>query len=139
MNMRIEMIPISDLVPYANNAKRHNEKQVEAIAASIREFGFCSVVLIGASNEIIAGHGRVLGAKLAGVEKVPCFRLGHLTENQRRALMIADNRLAETGGGWDIEKLRLEVENIDWGSLAEFDLDEMDFNSLFADSREFPS
>ena len=116
----IEMVALDRLIPYARNAKKHDERQVAAIAASIREFGFCSPILIDAADGIIAGHGRALGAKLAGLAEVPCIRLAHLTENQKRAYILADNRLAETGGGWNIAELEREVESIDFDSLNNF-------------------
>jgi len=87
-------------------------------------------VLIDAQDGIIAGHGRVLGAKLAGLAEVPCIRLAHLTDAQRRAYILADNRLAETGGGWDLEMLRLEIDDIDWGALGEFKMDDLDLGEM---------
>lgn len=111
--MKIENLKIESLIPFANNAKRHDEAQVAAIAGSIKEFGFNNPVLIDAENGIIAGHGRVMAARMLGLATVPCIRLGHLTDAQRRAYILADNRLAEIGGGWDEELLRIELEGLE--------------------------
>lgn len=124
------MVAVKKLLPYARNAKKHNAEQVQAIAASIREFGFCNPVLIDKKNGIVAGHGRVLAATQAGLAEVPCIRLGHLTENQRRAYILADNRLAETGGGWDLDLLRAEVGEIDFDELKAFTLEDLDLGDL---------
>ena len=118
--MKVERLATDGLIPYARNAKKHDDAQVAQIAASIREFGFNNPVLIDQDNGIIAGHGRVLAARKLGLAEVPCIRLGHLTDTQRRAYIIADNRLTETGGGWDTELLALELEDL---RLDDFDLD----------------
>lgn len=123
------MVAVERLVPYARNAKKHDERQVAAIAGSIREFGFNNPVLIDATDGIIAGHGRVLAAQKLGLESVPCIRLAHLSDAQRRAYILADNRLAETGGGWDMEMLKLEIEEIDWGAL-EFKLEDLNLDEV---------
>lgn len=124
--MKIEQIQTEKLIPYARNSKLHSEAQVGQIAASIREFGFNNPVLIDKDNGIIAGHGRVLGAQKLGLESVPCLRLSHLTEIQKRAYIIADNRLSETGGGWDTEMLALEIEDL---RLEDFDIDLTGFDA----------
>ena len=116
--MTIEHLATSSLVPYARNAKRHDPAQISKLCGSIREFGFNNPVLIDKDNGIIAGHGRVLAAQSLGLETVPCIRLGHLTDTQRRAYILADNRLAEIGGGWDEEMLKLEL-----ADLAALDVD----------------
>lgn len=110
--MKIEHLATADLIPYARNAKKHDAAQVSKLAGSIREFGFNNPVLIDNDNGIIAGHGRVLAARQLGLEKIPCIRLGHLTDTQRRAYILADNRLAEIGGGWDEEMLKLELSDL---------------------------
>jgi ParB-like chromosome segregation protein Spo0J len=115
--MKIEQIKTSDLIPYARNSRSHSEAQVAQIAGSIREFGFTNPVLIDADNGIIAGHGRVMAAGKLGLDKVPCIRLAHLTETQRRAYIIADNKLA-LNAGWDEEMLGLEL-----ADLRELDFD----------------
>jgi DNA modification methylase len=99
------------LVPYARNARTHSEAQVAQIAGSIREFGFTNPVLIDAADGIIAGHGRVMAARALGLSDVPCIRLAHLTETQRRAYVLADNRIA-LNSGWDADMLALEVDSL---------------------------
>ena len=123
--MQVEVLPVEKLIPYARNARTHSDEQVAQIAASIREFGFCNPVLVDADDGIIAGHGRVLAARKLGMGEVPCIRLGHLTETQKRAYVLADNKLA-INAGWDEEMLRLELETINDGfdlSITGFDLD----------------
>ena len=115
--MKIETLKTADLIPYARNSRSHSEAQVAQIAGSIREFGFTNPVLIDADNGIIAGHGRVMAAGKLGLDKVPCIRLGHLTDTQKRAYIIADNKLA-LNAGWDEELLALEL-----GELADLDFD----------------
>jgi hypothetical protein len=109
--MKIENIPVDRLIPYARNSRTHSDEQVAQIAASIREFGFTNPVLIDGNDGIIAGHGRVLGARKLGMDAVPCVRLEHLTETQKRAYIIADNKLA-LNAGWDDEMLALEFEEL---------------------------
>ena len=109
--MQIESVPIESLIPYARNARTHSEEQVAQIAGSIREFGFTNPVLIDGDGGIIAGHGRVMGARKLGMEEVPCIRLAHLSEAQRRAYIIADNKLA-LNAGWDDEMLALEFQDL---------------------------
>jgi ParB-like chromosome segregation protein Spo0J len=106
--LRIEYIPTDRLVPYARNARTHSDEQIGQIAASIAEFGFTNPVLIDADDGIVAGHGRVLAAKRLGIENLPAVRLGHLTEAQRRAYIIADNKIAENAG-WDDDLLAAEL------------------------------
>ncbi len=108
---------VSELIPYANNARTHSEAQVAQIASSIREFGFNNPVLVDGGNGIIAGHGRVLAAAKLGLQKVPVIELTHLSDAQKRAYILADNRLAENAG-WDRELLALEL-----GDLADLGLD----------------
>ncbi|MBW4976446.1 ParB N-terminal domain-containing protein [Roseovarius mucosus] len=123
----IEQRAVADLIPYANNARTHSEAQVALIAGSIREFGFNNPVLVDGANGIIAGHGRVLAARKLGLDRVPVIELAHLTEVQKRAYILADNRLAEQAG-WDRELLALEV-----GALSEL---EIDLGSLGFDALE---
>jgi ParB-like chromosome segregation protein Spo0J len=122
---RIEMMRTADLIPYARNSRTHSEAQVTQIAGSIREFGFTNPVLIDADNGIIAGHGRVMAAQLLGVDKVPCIRLSHLTDTQRKAYIIADNKLA-LNSGWDESMLGLELSDL---READFDLDLIGFDA----------
>src|SRR5215208_3525814 len=108
-HMAIEPMSVGNLRPYAKNARTHSKKQIKQIARSIERFGFTNPVLISNENEIIAGHGRVEAAKLLGVESVPTLRLSHLTEAQRRAYVIADNKLAQNAG-WDRDVLAIELQ-----------------------------
>ncbi len=107
----VDMCLVADLVPYARNARTHSEAQVARIAGSIREFGFNNPVLVDAESGIIAGHGRVLAARKLGLERVPVIELTHLSEAQKRAYVLADNRLAEQAG-WDCEMLGLELADL---------------------------
>jgi ParB-like chromosome segregation protein Spo0J len=118
----IEQLPTASLIPYARNARTHSEEQVTQIAASIREFGFNNPVLIDTQSTIIAGHGRVMAAGKLGLESVPCIRLTHLTDAQRRAYVLADNRIA-LNSGWDSDLLAIELgelgdEGFDLGLLG---------------------
>lgn len=115
----IELIDIESLIPYARNSRTHSDSQVAQIAASIKEFGFTNPVLIDADSGIIAGHGRVMAARKLGLVDIPCIRLGHLTEAQKRAYVIADNKLA-LNSGWDNEMLLVEFAELE--DLG-FDLD----------------
>jgi hypothetical protein len=122
--MTIETRPVDRLIPYVRNARTHSEDQIAQIAASIAEFGFVNPVLIGADDMIVAGHGRVLAAKLLGLAEVPVIVLNHLSEAQRRALVIADNKIAENAG-WDEVMLRAELAAL---REEEFDLDVLGFS-----------
>jgi ParB-like chromosome segregation protein Spo0J len=119
---------VSDLIPYARNSRTHSDAQVSKISASIKEFGFLNPVIVDGDNGIIAGHGRILAAQKLGLEAVPTIEADHLTEAQRRAYIIADNRLA-LDAGWDDELLRIELGDLDAEgfdlSLTGFDLDEI--------------
>jgi DNA modification methylase len=115
----LEFVPVENLIPYARNSRTHSDAQVAQIAASIKEFGFTNPVLIDEADGIIAGHGRLLAARKLGMAEVPCLRLGYLSEIQKRAYVIADNKLA-LNSGWDDEMLALEFSELaDLG----FDLD----------------
>jgi DNA modification methylase len=123
--MQIEQVPVEKLIPYVNNSRTHSEEQVAQIAASIREFGFNNPVLIDKDDTIIAGHGRIQAARKLGLAEVPCVRLEHLTETQRKAYIIADNRLA-LNAGWNEELLTIELNDL----LADgFALDILGFDS----------
>ena len=121
---QIELVPLDLLIPYARNSRTHSDEQTAQIAASIREFGFTNPVLVGAENDIIAGHGRVMAARKLGLAEVPCLRLGYLSDAQKRAYVIADNKLA-LNAGWDEELLKIELTSLrdDDG----FDLDLLGF------------
>ena len=120
---------VADLIPYARNSRTHSPAQVAKIAASIKEFGFLNPVIVDGENGIIAGHGRIMAAQKLGLEKVPVVEASHLTEAQKRAYIIADNRLA-LDAGWDDEMLRvelMELDDLDFDlSLTGFDADELD-------------
>jgi ParB-like chromosome segregation protein Spo0J len=105
---RIEDLPVTSLVPYAKNSRTHSDEQVAQVAASIKEFGFTNPILVDGDNVLIAGHGRLLAAQRLGLNEVPCIRLSHLTESQKRAYVIADNKLA-MNAGWDDDLLMLEI------------------------------
>jgi DNA modification methylase len=115
--MRIEYTSVRELRPHPNNARTHSKKQIRQIANSIAQFGFCNPVLIDDAKQIIAGHGRVEAAKLLGIDAVPTVRLSHLSEADKRAYVLADNRLAEKAG-WDRELLAIELQG-----LIELDVD----------------
>ena len=116
---KVAEISIDLLRPYENNAKMHSEEQIQQIANSIKEFGFINPCLIDKDNNIIAGHGRVEGAKLLGMKKVPCIYVEGLTDTQRRAYILADNKLTELGG-WDMS---IVIDELDALELDGFDID----------------
>jgi ParB-like chromosome segregation protein Spo0J len=122
--LKITMTPVDELVPYAGNARTHSDAQIAQIAASISEFGFTNPILAGGDKVIIAGHGRLLAAQKLKMAAVPVIVLDDLSEAQRRALVIADNKLAENAG-WDEELLRIELAAL--GEL-DFDLDLLGFS-----------
>ncbi len=122
---KIEMLAVEHLIPYANNSRTHGDAQIAQIAASIKEFGFTNPVLIDGEGGIIAGHGRVLAARKLSMAEVPCIRLGYLTDTQRRAYIIADNKLA-LNAGWDDELLQSELGDL---HEADFDMDLLGFDA----------
>ena len=105
----MKLVPISKLVPYANNARTHSPEQINKLRGSLREFGFVSPVIIDKDYGILAGHGRVMAARAENIEQVPCVFVDHLTEAQKKAYILADNRFA-LDAGWDEEMLRVEME-----------------------------
>ncbi len=111
LSTHIERWPTAKLVPYARNARTHSEEQVAQLAASIVEFGFTNPILAGSDGVIVAGHGRLAAAQKLGLDTVPVVVLDHLTSTQRRALIIADNRIAENAG-WDDAMLRIELQSL---------------------------
>ncbi|MAY85336.1 MAG: DNA methylase [Pseudooceanicola sp.] len=126
----LRQCPVSDLVPYARNARTHSDAQVAQIAGSIRAFGFNNPVLVDGQSGIIAGHGRVLAARQLGLKTVPVIRLDHLSEAQKRAYILADNKLAEQAG-WDRELLALELGDL--GDLG-IDVEELGFDGSELDT-----
>jgi len=123
--MKIEIRNVSDLIPYINNSRTHSDEQVAQIAASIKEFGWTNPILIDGSNGIIAGHGRLMAARKLGMDKIPCIEVKNLTESQKKALIIADNKLA-LNAGWDNDLLKLELKNL---QELGFDLDILGFDA----------
>jgi ParB-like chromosome segregation protein Spo0J len=115
--------PIETLIPYVRNARTHTDGQIAQIAASIREFGFTNPILLDGNNGVIAGHGRLLAARKLEIESVPCIDLCHLSEAQKRAYVIADNKLA-LNAGWDFELLAVEIDDL---RDAEFDISVLGF------------
>ncbi len=101
-SLKITYCPVGELTPYMRNARTHSEEQIDQVAASIKEFGFTNPILLDGGNSIIAGHGRLLAAKKIGLRQVPTITLDHMTEAQKRAYIIADNKLA-LNAGWDDE------------------------------------
>lgn len=125
---KIEWQSVDKLIPYAKNARTHSDEQVAQIAGSIKEFGFNNPVLVDKDNSIIAGHGRVMAARKLGMDKVPVVILDHLTESQRKAYILADNRIA-LNSGWDTSMLSVELQDLKDDidlSLLGFDPDELD-------------
>jgi DNA modification methylase len=127
--MHIEETLVRELKPYGNNARTHSKAQIKQIARSIEKFGFCNPVLIDDNKQIIAGHGRVEAAKMRGVHAVPCVRLSHLSDAEKRAYILADNKLAQKAG-WDREILAIELQGLvalDFEiELTGFDMGEID-------------
>ena len=109
--MAIELANTKDLIPYARNSRIHSDTQIAQIAASIEEFGWTNPILIDGDNGIIAGHGRLLAAQKLGLDEVPVIPLEGLTETQKRAYILADNRIA-INSGWDVEMLGLELDDL---------------------------
>ena len=125
----VEHLAPASLKPYARNARTHSAKQIRQIADSIEQFGFTNPVLVSDDGQIIAGHGRVQAAKLLGLETVPAVRLSHLSESERRAYVLADNKLA-LNAGWDDEMLAIELQGL---SDLDFDLDLTGFEAVEID------
>jgi ParB-like chromosome segregation protein Spo0J len=132
---RFEKVNIDKLVPYARNARTHSKEQILQLRASLREFGFVNPVIVDKDLNIIAGHGRILAAKEEGVKEVPCVFAEHLSEAQKRAYIIADNRLA-LNAGWDPEMLSVEISDLQG---VDFDIsllgfDDAELNKLLGDN-----
>src|ERR1700737_590075 len=130
-SLKIENMPIAQLSPHRGNPRTHSARQGRQIAHSISKFGFNNPILIDRNGGVIAGHGRILAAKLLGMSEVPTIRLDQMTEAQRRAYIIADNRLAENAG-WDRELLALEMQYLDSLEL-DFDLTITGFETVDID------
>ena len=137
-HLQVVQRKVAALVPYAQNARTHSPEQVDRIAGSMKEFGWTSPVLINGEGGVIAGHGRIMAAEQLGLDEVPCIVLDHLTEQQQRALVLADNQLAISGAGWNEDLLAAELTIL---KDAEYDLsltgfDESDLARLFATKGE---
>ena len=133
----MQLVPIEKLVPYVNNARTHSPEQINKLRSSLREFGFINPVIIDRDYGVIAGHGRILAAKEEGIKDIPCVFADHLTEAQKKAYIIADNRMA-MDAGWDEELLRVEIEAL---QEEAFDLsltgfDEKELADLFQEDSE---
>lgn len=128
MQTEFKIAKTVDLIPYARNSRTHSDAQVAKIAASIKEFGFLNPVIVDGDNGIIAGHGRIMAAQKLGIEEVPTIEAAYLSEAQKRAYIIADNRLA-LDAGWDDELLKIELKDLDVLNfdltLTGFDLEEL--------------
>ena len=133
----MQLVPIEKLIPYINNARTHSPEQIAKLRASLREFGFINPVIIDKDYTIIAGHGRCAAAKEEGLTEVPCVLADHLTDAQKKAYIIADNRMA-MDAGWDEELLRVEIEALEAEDfdplLTGFDEDEL--SKLFDDGND---
>ncbi len=129
MALKIEYLPVGKLLRYAKNSRTHSDEQVEQLVNSIREFGFTNPVLIDEKNELIAGHGRLAAAEILEMDKVPAIRLSNLSEKQKKAYRIADNKLA-LNAGWDMQLLAEEVKAL---MDDDFDIDLLGFNDAELD------
>lgn len=132
-----KLVSVNKLVPYVNNARSHSPEQINKLRSSLREFGFINPIIIDKDYGVIAGHGRLLAAKEEGMTEVPCVFADHLTEAQKKAYIIADNRMA-LDAGWDEELLRVEIEALqaDAFDLALTGFDEKELSKLFDDGNE---
>ena len=124
--MKITQKKVTELIPYVNNSRTHSDEQVAQIAASIKEFGWTNPILVDGKNGIIAGHGRLLAARKLGHKEVPTIELSELTDAQKRAYIIADNKLA-LNAGWDDEVLKLEIQQL---NDLNFDLTLLGFDEV---------
>ena len=124
--MKITQKKVTELIPYVNNSRTHSDEQVAQIASSIKEFGWTNPILVDGKNGIIAGHGRLLAARKLGHKEVPTIELSELTDAQKRAYIIADNKLA-LNAGWDDEVLKLEIQQL---NDLNFDLTLLGFDEV---------
>lgn len=137
--IKVEYLPIEQVIPYANNARKHGDEDTDAIMASIREFGFNDPIGIW-KGIIVEGHGRLIAAKRLGMDKVPVIKLDHLTDEQRKAYALAHNKTAELSG-WDFNVLEAELEELSDIDMSQFGFDNTEFNEdalsdLFTDAAE---
>jgi ParB-like chromosome segregation protein Spo0J len=111
MQLNVKYRKVEDLIPYVNNSRKHSDEQIAQISASIKEFGWTNPILIDGTNSIIAGHGRLMAARKLKMDEVPTIELDHLTDTQRKALVIADNKLA-LNADWDTALLTIELDDL---------------------------
>ena len=134
-------VPTASLIPYARNARTHSPAQVDKIAASIHEFGFLNPIITDGQNGILAGHGRVMAAQKLGLDTLPTIDAAHLTEAQRRAYVLADNRTA-LDAGWDNDLLKIELQDLGAAgfdlTLTGFDLGEIEAIDMMAEAANLP-
>ena len=133
----MQLVPVEKLIPYINNARTHSDEQIMKLRSSLREFGFINPVIIDRDFNVIAGHGRILAAKAENISEVPCVFVDYLNDAQKKAYILADNRMA-MDAGWDEELLRVEIESLQG---ADFDIgltgfDEDEIAELFADDND---
>ena len=136
--MKIIQTPVDQLIPYVNNSRKHSDEQVAQIAASIKEFGWTNPILVDGEKGIIAGHGRLLAARKLGFKEVPTIELTDMTDTQRKAYIIADNRLA-LNAGWDNEMLTIELNELlaDGFALEMLGFDPVEMKLLIAGGLDF--
>ena len=136
MSLAIEYRAIDELIPFVNNARTHNDEQVAQIAASIKEFGWTNPILVDDGRGVIAGHGRLMAARKLGYENVPTIELEGLSDAQKRAYILADNKLAENAG-WDNDLLKIELGGLDdeGFDLSLIGFSQIDLNNLLNDQK----
>ena len=135
--LKYELVDVDRLIPYINNARTHSADQVSKLASAIKEFGFINPVITDGENGILAGHGRIMAAKQLGIQQVPCISAAYLTEAQKKAYILADNRLS-LDAGWDDELLKIEIESLqaDGFDIGLTGFDEKELADLFATDNE---
>ena len=134
MQLNVKYRKVEDLIPYVNNSRKHSDEQVAQISASIKEFGWTNPILIDGTNSIIAGHGRLMAARKLKMDEVPTIELDHLTDTQRKALVIADNKLA-LNADWDNTLLTIELDELlkDGFALDILGFNEQEIKTIMSD------
>ena len=134
MQLNVKYRKVEDLIPYVNNSRKHSDEQVAQISASIKEFGWTNPILIDGTNSIIAGHGRLMAARKLKMDEVPTIELDHLTDTQRKALVIADNKLA-LNADWDTTLLTIELDDLlkDGFALDILGFNEQEIKTIMSD------
>ena len=134
MQLNVKYRKVEDLIPYVNNSRKHSDEQVAQISASIKEFGWTNPILIDGTNSIIAGHGRLMAARKLKMDEVPTIELDHLTDTQRKALVIADNKLA-LNADWDATLLTIELDELlkDGFALDILGFNEQEIKTIMSD------